>query len=67
MRVAYHGSQTHVHGEGDLIYYPLHKFYGIKLDSGGLLLRVRRSSFTILDNDLDNQMLAKSLTQELDN
>jgi len=59
IRVQYHGSQTHVHGEGYLIYYPIQKFYGINLDSGQMLFRVRRSSFTILGNDEETMPLAR--------
>lgn len=57
MRVMYHGTQTHMHGAGELEYDYHQKWYLIKLDNGGLLHRVHRESFTILDDDLDNQIL----------
>jgi hypothetical protein len=57
MRVIYHGSQAHMHGPGVLEYDNHNKWHVIRLDNGGYLYRVRRCSFTILDNDLDNQAI----------
>ena len=51
-RVLYHGSQVHAHGEGTLSYDYENRWHVIQLDNGGYLYRVRRSSFTILEEDL---------------
>lgn len=49
-RVKYHGSIQDCHGqEGILEYDPERKWHVITLDSGYMLMRVCRDSFTILE------------------
>jgi len=52
-RVLYHGSQTHLHGKGTLFYDKPNKWHVIITDSGHYLYRVRRSSFTMLEEEVD--------------
>ena len=52
-RVLYHGSQTHLHGPGTLSYDKANKWHVIITDAGHYLYRVRRSSFTMLEEEVD--------------
>jgi len=52
-RVLYHGSQTHLHGKGTLSYDKTNKWHVIITDAGHYLYRVRRCSFTMLDEEVD--------------
>lgn len=55
MRVMYHGSIVRCHGmEGTLEYDYGRKWHYIVLDSGEILMRVHRESFTILEEGLTN-------------
>jgi len=52
-RVLYHGSQTHLHGKGTLSYDKINKWHVIITDAGHYLYRVRRTSFTMLEEEVD--------------
>ena len=52
-RVLYHGSQTNAHGKGTLSYDRIHKWHVIVTDAGHYLYRVRRCSFTMLEEEID--------------
>jgi hypothetical protein len=47
----YHGSVVQAHGPGTLKYDEFKKWYYIVTDVGHHLSKVRRSSFTILDEE----------------
>jgi hypothetical protein len=52
-RVLYHGSQTNAHGKGTLSYDKANNWHVIITDAGHYLYRVRRSSFTMLEEEVD--------------
>ena len=64
--VIYHGSIHQCHGRGYLVGASADGRYTIKTIYDETLSRVHRESFTILDDDLDNQIFEKQMAPLLD-